>query len=73
MSFNGGFCTIVSAEGDYLWIWWRPSGEASNDWGVIGGTGRYAGATGSGDNTVVTQFPDGRASIAHSTGTIRTP
>ena len=68
-----GFCTIVSAEGDYLWIWWRPTAPGENDWGVIGGTGRYAGATGSGSNVIVTQFPDGRAWIAKSTGTIRTP
>lgn len=74
-SFIGGagFCTIVSSEGDYLWIWWKPTTPEVNDWGVIGGSGRWAGATGGGDNTITTQFPDGRAWISHSTGTITTP
>ncbi len=70
---GAGFCSIVNDSGDYLWIWWRPSGPGTNDWGVIGGSGAWAGATGGGVNTITTQFPDGRAWISHSEGTITTP
>lgn len=69
----GGYCAGENRDGDYLWIWWRSTGPDSNDWGVIGGSGRYAGATGGGTNKVITQFPDGRAWTSEAKGTIKTP
>lgn len=73
-SFLGGagFCTLVTAEGDFLWVWFTPTGATENKWGVISGTGRYAGATGGGTTKQISSSPDDRSSISKSVGTIIT-
>ena len=64
---GGGFCTLVAENGDLLWVWF-----GGGKWGVIGGTGEYAGATGSGSSEPVSQNPDGRAFVNRSMGEIVT-
>jgi len=69
---GAGYCTIVSESGDFLWVWWRPTAPDANDWGVIGGTGQWQGATGGGTTQTTTQMPDGTW-ISQSKGEITTP
>jgi hypothetical protein len=64
---GGGSCTIISEAGDLLFVWFGGS-----TWGVIGGTGEYAGATGGGTTTQVSQGADGRSFINKSMGEIVT-
>lgn len=69
---GAGHCTSVDADGDYLWIWFRPTGPESTQWGVINGSGKWEGATGGGTtSTQVSQSPDKRAWVATSKGTIK--
>ncbi len=71
---SAGYCTLVGSNGDVLWVWFHNLGPGTPSvWGVIGGTGAWAGATGSGTTEPVTQSPDGRAFVNKSTGTITTP
>ena len=46
-----------------LWVWFDLS-----KWGVIGGTGAWAGATGSGTTEPVSQNADGRSFINKAMG-----
>ena len=69
---GAGYCTIVDAAGDFLWVWFRPTGPGMNDWGVIGGTGQYEGATGGGTTRQTAVLPDGQATVSVSTGTLTT-
>ena len=62
---GGGFCTIVSQTGDLLWVWF-----GGGKWGVISGTGEWAGATGGGTSEPVSQSPDGFAYVNKSSGSI---
>ena len=73
-SFLGGagYCTIVDSKGDFFWVWFTPTGPTSNSWGVIGGTGEYQGATGGGMTEQIAVSPDGRTTVAKSTGSITT-
>jgi hypothetical protein len=64
---GGGFCTIIADNGDLLWVWF-----GNGDWGVIGGTGQYDGATGGGKTEPVSQNADGRSFVNKSTGEITT-
>ena len=73
MQIGAGFCTVVAANGDALWIWFRNEADKPTTWGVIGGTGQYAGATGGGTSTMVSQGGDGRSWVAKATGTVKTP
>ncbi|MFP6814845.1 MAG: hypothetical protein VB949_04145 [Pseudomonadales bacterium] len=71
---NGaGFCTVVQANGDVIWVWYKITGGGTNTWGAIGGTGEYEGATGGGTSSVVSQGGDGRSAVSKITGTITTP
>jgi hypothetical protein len=66
---DGGFiATVAAANGDQLRIVFAPSGEAS----FSGGTGRFAGASGTLINTLVSEFlPDGTFTVEFTqTGTI---
>ena len=73
-SFLGGagYCTLITQDGDFLWVWFTPTGATESKWGVISGTGRYAGATGGGTTTQISASPDGRSTITKSVGIITT-
>jgi hypothetical protein len=68
---GAGFCTVIEENGDILWVWLRVTGDSTNDWGVIGGTGEYVGATGGGTTKLVKTMPDGTL-MYESKGTITT-
>lgn len=69
---GGGFCTTFTETGDMIWIWLRSVSNASLEWGVIGGTGQYQGATGSGKSEQTKTLADG-TEVWRSSGTITTP
>ena len=71
---GAGFCTVIQANGDMLWVWFHNDGSGQGGtWGVIGGTGEYAGATGGGTSSAPTSMnPDGQSWVNTSTGSITT-
>jgi hypothetical protein len=70
---QAGSCAIIAEDGDVMWVWFRNSGPGSEGtWGVIAGTGEYAGATGGGKTKPGKLLGDGRAFTSTSTGTIKT-
>jgi hypothetical protein len=71
---GAGFCTLIEEDGDMLWVWFRNDGPGQGStWGVIGGTGEYAGATGGGTSSEPTSTsPDGQSWVNTSTGSITT-
>jgi hypothetical protein len=71
---GAGYCTIVSDNGDMLYVSYvLGNGEDQPaTWTVMGGTGAYAGATGGGTTSTVSQRGDGRAWTSSSQGTITT-
>lgn len=54
-----GSCYAVDADGD-VWTLWYHNSAAGNDWGVIGGIGKYDGMTGGGTTSPMANLPDGR-------------
>jgi hypothetical protein len=69
---GAGFCSIIDAQGEIMWVWFRLEGEGQGTWGVIGGTGANEGATGGGTTSVVAGGGDGRTWTSKSSGTITT-
>ena len=70
---GAGYCSIFYDNGDVLWVSFTGTGpDQPTPWTVMGGTGTYAGATGSGMTTPVSQRGDGYASTTKSTGSITT-
>ena len=72
---GAGYCTVISDNGDMLYISYVLSGSGdaqSATWTVMGGTGEYEGATGSGTSKNVSRRGDGRAWTTQSTGTLTT-
>ena len=63
---GGGYCTIIAENGDLLFVWF-----GGGKWGVISGTGSYAGASGGGTTDGFSQNPDGYAYINKSKGKIK--
>ena len=59
---GAGSCSAVDADGDIWWIWYHNT-SSERRWTIIGGTGKYAGMTGSGTTTVLGASPDGRLAI----------
>jgi len=57
MQGGGGYCDMVDADGDIMWIDWRSHGTGS-DWSVIGGTGKYKAASGGGTTQNILQAKD---------------
>ena len=58
-----GSCHAVDADGD-VWTLWYHNSAAGNNWGVIGGVGKYDGMTGGGTTTPLANLPDGRFVIS---------
>jgi hypothetical protein len=72
---GAGYCTVISDNGDMLYISYMLSGQGEDQsatWTVMGGTGEYDGATGSGTSENVSWRGDGRAWTTKSTGTLTT-
>jgi hypothetical protein len=67
-----GYCALLADNGDVLWLSFFNPGPEKSTWTVIGGTGQYEGATGSGTSSVSSQRGDGYASTFKSSGTITT-
>jgi hypothetical protein len=70
-----GYCRQVYDNGDWLWVSFTQqfsNGVGVANWTVVGGTGKYEGATGSGTTTDVSQRGDGRAWASQAKGTIKT-
>jgi len=71
--YGAGYCTIFYDNGDILWVSFMGNGEGKpGSWAVIGGTGRWEGATGGGKTDMVSQRSDGYAWTSKSTGTLTT-
>ena len=70
---GAGYCTIISDNGDMLYVSYVLSGQDEpGNWTVMGGTGEYEGATGGGTTTMISQRGDGRAWTTQSEGSITT-
>jgi hypothetical protein len=61
-----GACVLRNGDGDSFWYWWRRTEEgtaacpnACGIWGVLNGTGVFAGVTGSGTWKGTSLYPDG--------------
>jgi len=57
---------------DVSWYSYVTSGTDHVSWSVMGGTGKYAGATGGGTGTVVSRRSDGVSWTVQSKGTLIT-
>ena len=69
---GAGYCTLIADNGNVLWVSYVLHGAEPSTWTVMGGTGQYEGASGSGTTTVVSQRGDGQAWTSKSTGTLTT-
>ena len=70
---GAGYCAIYEDNGDVLWVSFSyKGGQPNNTWNVIGGTGQYEGATGSGKTTFVSARGDGSAGTWKSEGSLTT-
>lgn len=68
-----GYCTIIADNGDVLWVsYFSPGNGQPTLWNVMGGTGEYEGATGSGTTQLTSERGDGEAWTSQSTGTLTT-
>jgi len=66
-------CSVFYDNGDILWI--SITGTTNDKpltWMVLGGTGKYAGATGGGTSKLASQRSDGYSGTYKSTGTLTT-
>ena len=55
---GAGTCVGLDPDGDLWWSWATGAGEG--EWGLTGGTGKYAGINGGGTWKVQVQFADGK-------------
>lgn len=70
---GAGYCTLISDNGDMLYISFMTDGADENStWSVMGGNGAYAGATGGGTSTTVSRRGDGLSWTTTSEGSITT-
>jgi hypothetical protein len=67
-----GYCTRVYDSGDLMWISIRGKSAEASEFTILGGTGRFAGATGGGTTRVVTVRGDGRENTFRNVGTLTT-
>jgi hypothetical protein len=71
-TIEAGYCALLADDGDVLWVSYFVSDPQRSQWTVIGGTGRYAGATGAGTAKLASERSDGYAWTLTSTGTLTT-
>ncbi len=62
---SSGSCLVRNGDGDTYWFWWRRTEGGTEacpiscgTWGIVNGTGIFAGTTGSGTWTTTTLYPD---------------
>jgi hypothetical protein len=68
-----GSCGVFYDEGDVVWLaFLTTSPEDAGTWTALGGTGRYAGATGGGSCRMLSRRSDGLAYTTTCTGTLTT-
>lgn len=60
---SAGYCDGIDGDGDVYFVWWR-SERGARTWGILGGTGKFAGLTGGGTTTIMGVTEDGRVVIA---------
>ncbi|MEM7120092.1 MAG: hypothetical protein AAF563_02370 [Pseudomonadota bacterium] len=68
---NTGHCHATDLDGD-TWSMWYHHTPDGNTWGIMGGTGKFAGLSGGGTTFVETIHADGRLFLTYE-GTIATP
>ena len=70
-----GHCTAFYDDGSLLFmsLTWRAGDDKSGRWTVLGGTGRYAGASGGGTSEDLSTSADGNAWTGRGSGTIEIP
>ena len=68
---NSGHCQATDLDGDHWSMWYHHTPEG-NTWGVIGGTGKFAGLAGGGTTVIETVHGDGRLFLTYE-GTVTTP
>ncbi|MDI9245321.1 hypothetical protein [Marinobacter sp. CHS3-4] len=70
---GAGYCTSIYDNGDMVYFSYLLGAEDEPaTWTVMGGTGAYEGATGSGTSTITSQRADGRAWTSQARGSITT-
>lgn len=70
---GAGYCTSIADNGDMLYVsYLLGSEEEPATWTVMGGTGGYEGATGSGTSTMTSRRGDGQAWTSRAQGSITT-
>ena len=70
---GAGYCTSISDNGDMLYLSYVMGAEDEPaSWTVMGGTGAYEGATGSGTSITTSLRGDGRAWTSRAQGSITT-
>lgn len=57
-----GYCDGSDRDGDVWWIWWRGDRDGAV-WGLLSGTGKFAGLKGGGSLRYVDRFPNGKFTI----------
>ncbi len=55
---GSGYCDYIDKDGDRWAMWWETTDDV-NKWGVVWGTGKFAGMTGGGGTTEINPYPDG--------------
>jgi hypothetical protein len=55
---GAGYCDAIDKDGDRWAMWWKTVDDV-NTWGVVWGTGKYAGMTGGGGTDELQSYPDG--------------
>jgi len=63
MGMTYGYCAGIDRYGDSFFIWWNTDGKAG-EWGLMGGTGKFADMKASGTTRQLTEWVDGRNIIA---------
>ena len=59
---SAGYCEGSDVEGDVWWIWWRGDAEGGV-WGLLDGSGKFAGLTGGGSMRTLKRWPNGKYTI----------
>jgi hypothetical protein len=59
-----GSCDGIDKDGDVWWIAFVNADRNGGHWEVLGGTGKFAGMTGSGTTVDDLRTPDGRSSVS---------
>jgi len=63
LEFGAGYCTALDDDGDVYWTWFEVAKRGGFAWKVMGGTGKYKGATGGGTSRASGSLPDGSATL----------